>query len=120
MVNIFNLEIRKNGDFRSIFKDVDSILAKHGMVSGQTSIKVAKEAVAHSLQNMLKRNYFDVCTINNCSEASLIKISSARRAIYHTAHCIHWGDMTLDYKEQLIAMVMDDFRTLFEPQLNKE
>jgi hypothetical protein len=42
-----------------------------------------------------------------------IHLCSERRNVYRLAHCINWGDMTKDYKECLIAMVMDDFRELF-------
>lgn len=116
-MQIFDLEIRKTGTFPSLIKNVDSVLKKHGMVSGQVSVKVATETVAHSLQNMLKNDrYFNVCTIERCAQASAISISSPRKAIYQAAHCISWGDMTADYKEILIAMVMDDFRSLFMPQ----
>jgi len=114
-MQIFDLEIGKVGNFTTLFKDVDSILAKHGMVSGQVSIKVATQTVAHSLQKMLKQDrHFNVCTINDCAKAAAIRISSPRQGIYNAAHCINWGDMTSDYKEILIAMVMDDFRSLFE------
>lgn len=114
-MQIFNLELRKIGDSDSLLKEVDSILLSHGMVSGQVSIKVANETAAHSLQKMFKKDqYFDVCTVKNCASATAINISSARQAIYSAAHCIRWGDMTDDYKQILIAMVMDDFRSIFE------
>lgn len=115
-MHVLGLELRKSSDIESLYKDVDSVLSKHGMVSGEVSIKVATQTVAHSLQKMLKQNnWFDVCVIKNCADAAAIQIPSTRQAIYQAAHCISWGDMTADYKEILVAMVMDDFRSLFQP-----
>lgn len=115
----FDLEIRKAGSFPALFENVDQVLAKHGMVSGQVSIKAAIQTVEHSLNHMLKNmSYFCVTTIRSCAESAAIHISSPRMAIYSAAHCVRWGDMTADYKEMLIAMVMDDFRSLFEEKSN--
>jgi hypothetical protein len=31
------------------------------------------------------------------------------------AHCIEWSEMLPDYRQMLVAMVLDDFRTVLCP-----
>jgi len=113
-MEIFSLQIHKKGDFNAFYKGVDSILNKNGLVSGEVNRDIAKQSVAHALQNMIKhKRWFDICTIRSACEVACIRLSSKREAVYSAAHCINWGDMTNDYKQCLIAMVMDDFRELF-------
>ncbi len=113
-IEIFNFQIRKLDNFDSVYKDVDRILAKHDIVSGGVSKKITTQGVAHSLQEMIKnKGYFDICTVKKAAELASIHLSSERNKLYSVAHCINWGDMTDDYKQCLIAMVMDDFRELF-------
>lgn len=113
-MEIFNLQIRKIGDFSSLYKDIDKTLSTNNIISGGVSKNLTREAVAHALQNMIKNSsHFDVCNINSALDATNIRISSERKAIYRLAHCIDWGDMTENYRQTLIAMVMDDFRQLF-------
>jgi len=113
-MDIFGLQICKKGDFNAIYRGVDDVLKKHEIIPGGTSKNIARQSIAHALQKMIKRDsMFDVCTITDACKIACIKLSSERRDIYSLAHCICWGDMTSDYKEMLIAMVMDDFRELF-------
>lgn len=113
-MEIFNLQIRKIGDFSTLYKELDTILLDNKITRGGISKVITREAAAHALQNMIKNeNHFSVCVVDKISNASNIHISSERQNIYGLAHCIKWGDMTDNYKQTLIAMVMDDFRELF-------
>jgi len=116
MIKIFDLSLCKLNDPKVILAGIDAILDKSGLKSGEVSIDMAKKTTAHALQKMLKdESYFSVCTIQNCASALCLKISSPRMAIYNAAHCIRWGDMMPDYRDCLIAMVLDDFRQIFLP-----
>lgn len=112
-MEIFNIQIRKVGNFSSLYKEIDGLLAKNKIISGEVGRSIQQQAVAHSLQNMFKEKYFNVVTVQDCASLANIKISSQRKDVYRSQHCINWGDMTTDFKEVLIAMVMDDFRELF-------
>ena len=113
-MQLLGLQIHKQGDFSAIYQGVDSILKKNNIVSGEVSKKAAIQGVSHSLQKMIKHErHFSVCTIDSCCDVASIKLSRQRRDFYSNAHCLNWGDMTEEYKQTLIAMIMDDFRTLF-------
>jgi len=113
-MKIFGLTIYKKENFISFYKHVDSILEKNKLVSGEVNKNIEKQAVAHALQNMMQhQNFFSICTIRTACRVAGVQLSSKREAIYEAAHCINWGDMTKDYKNCLIAMIMDDFRELF-------
>jgi len=117
-MEIFSLQIRKSGNYDTIYQDVDKILAKSQVVSGGISKEFKKQSVAYALRKMINnKNYFDVSIVREACEASGIHISTERVNLYRLAHCMNWGDMTDDYRQTLIAMIMDDFRSLF---INKE
>ena len=111
----FGIEIRKANTIGNIYKDVDRVLANIPIGSVNKEIQI--QAVAHALQKMIKvQNYFDVCTIDSCIKIGQIHISSERRDIYHSQHCINWNEMTDEFRTTLIAMVLDDFRNILNPQ----
>lgn len=106
----FGLELRKTGNVNELYKDVDLILASSSLR------EVQKMSIAHALQRMLRvDNFFSVCTIDACMDVCQIPIPRERYAIYRAAHCIHWNEMLPDFKQQLIAMVLDDFRQVLNP-----
>ena len=113
----FGIEIRKVGDTRNLYNDVDTVLKRYGMQTQEVSDIAKIQTVAHSLQKMLKvDNYFSVCTIDNCAKVCQICIPTDRRNIYSAAHCMNWGDMLPDYRQLLVAMVLDDFRAVLCPE----
>lgn len=115
-MQLFNFEIRKL-DGQNLLKEVDEVLAKNGMKSGEVTIDIANQAAAHSLQKMLKqKDWFDVSTLERCASVICKTINSNRMAIYNSQHCIHWSQMTDNFREVLIAMILDDFREIFLPK----
>lgn len=117
MLSRFGIEIRKIGDKKSFFKDVDSILEASGMESKKVTGDIQVQATAHALQKMIDGNHFSVCTIDNCRKMCGIVILKERQDIYDAIHCLNWNEMLPDFRQQVIAMVMDDFRSLFEEQV---
>lgn len=112
----FGLELRKMGNVTNLYADVDLVLSKHKIPAGGVSGNVQVQALAHALQKMINvQNYFDVCTIDNCAEMMQIVIPSERKKIYRAAHCIRWNEMTSEYRQVLVAMVLDDFRAVLNP-----
>jgi len=108
---MFGIEIRKKGQLSNIYRDVDEILKKNNIQNKSINRLVIKNGVAHALQHMIcVQNYFSVCTINECVKLSQVSPSYERLALYQTQHCVHWNEMLPEFKEQLIAMVLDDFR----------
>lgn len=35
--------------------------------------------------------------------------------VYQTQHCIDWSEMTNEFRQMLVAMVLDDFRCVLNP-----
>jgi len=112
----FGIEIRKVGDTKNLYKDVDLILKRNGVESNYVSDIAKQRTVAHALQRMLEPDrYFDVCTIDSCIKVCSICIPAERYAMYRAVHCIHWDKMLPDYRQLLVAMVLDDFRVILCP-----
>jgi len=109
----FGIEIRKIGDVKALFADVDLVLKKFNMNPQSVSDEAKASTVAHALQKMLKvESHFSVCTITNCANICQVCISKERLDLYHAAHCISWNEMLPDYRQCLVAMILDDFRTV--------
>lgn len=116
----FGLELRKTTGVsaKSLFADVDRILAASGVTPGSVGGKVQQQAVAHSLQNMMKPDkYFDVCTVRNCANVCGVVVSRERMDVYSSQHCIHWNEMLPDFRATLCAMILDDFREVLTADL---
>lgn len=112
----FGIEIRKIGNVKNLYKDVDLVLQKAQLRSNEVNGAVQALTVAHALQKMLQvERHFDVCTIRNCAEMCQICIAKERMQVYQSIHCHSWNEMLPEYRETIIAMVLDDFR----PVLNQ-
>jgi len=110
----FGLELRKAGDFKNLYRDVDAILSR--VPPGGINGNIQFNAVAHSLHAMMKPGkWLDICAIREASELTGIHISSERLSVYRLAHCIHWNDMDPEYRQTLMAMILDDFRSVLCP-----
>lgn len=110
----FGLEIRRIGNVESLYKEVDLVLNKVGCDNGVGAV-IQKQTVAHALQKMIStQNYFDVCTINKCAEMCQVCIQKERMQVYNSIHCIHWNEMLPEYRQVIIAMVLDDFRCILQ------
>lgn len=110
------LEIRKLGSLNNLYKDVDMILTNYGIKSGEINTNVQVNATAHSLQKMLSvEKYCDVCCIKECASLCQICISAERMKVYQTQHCVYWNEMMPDFRQMLVAMILDDFRCVLNP-----
>ena len=105
--------IRKVGDLSNIQNDIDNALKRLSIKSGETTINASKIAAKHLFFSLLKNRYFDVYSVKSICKVALINISSPRLAIYEAMHCINWGDMEKNFKEELLVMLFDDFRSIF-------
>lgn len=116
---MFGLELRKKDSpmkMSTIYDNVDKILSESGINKDCVSFDVQSQAIAHSLHKMLKSDsYFCICTIRNCIELSNLVISKERMNLYQTQHCVHWNEMTEDFRTKLVAMILDDFRSILNP-----
>ena len=110
------LEIRKLGSLNNLYKDVDTVLSNYGIKSGEINTTVQVNATAHSLQKMLSVDkYLDVCCIKECASLCHVCISAERMKVYQTQHCVYWSQMTNDFRQMLVAMILDDFRCVLNP-----
>lgn len=119
----FGIEIRRIGNVDALYDDVDSVLRAAGIADpGGVSAQVQRNAVVHALHVMMSNNgafnskHFSVCTVRACAEACGVVISQERMAIYSTAHCMDWSAMLPEFRQQLCAMVLDDFRGVITAQ----
>jgi hypothetical protein len=114
------IEIRKVGHINApaLFKDIDRVLAGSGIQShgGSPGVAMQVTTIAHSLQSMLTKDWFSVSTVTECAKIAQITISSERMQIYNSMHCIHYNTMLPDYMLALKAMVLDDFRSILNPE----
>jgi len=101
---MFGLEIRKLNK-ESLFADVDRVLSK--------DYNVEKETLVHALQKMLKSNgTFYVSTITECAVICNIIIPEKELQIYRAIHCIKWSAMEEDYRTYIVAMVLNNFKSV--------
>ncbi len=115
-VQKLGLEIRKIGNLSNLYNDVDLILKNYSVPTNGISVGIQAATVAHSLQKMLKvESHFSVCTIKNCSELCQVCIAKERMQVYQSIHCMNWNDMLPDYRQMIVAMVLDDFRSVLCP-----
>lgn len=115
-MQLLGIEIRKKGNVKSLFNDVDRILNEYDIPHQSISRYMQSQACAHALQNMMQvENFFSVCTIDRCSQLCQIVIPIERKRLYDAAHCLHWNKMLPDFRMQLIAMILDDFRPILNP-----
>jgi len=118
---MFNLEIRKRGDIKNVYNDIDFVLQKYGIQKGSVTDDLRRDGVAHALQKMFRyKEYMDVCTIRRCEELSGIHIPVERMQLYNSQHCVSWNEMLEDFRIKLIAMILDDFRSVLMPTEEKE
>jgi hypothetical protein len=106
---MFGLELRKKGNFAALHSDAKEILLRAGVSGSDISSAVKRAAVAHSLQKMLSQKHFSICTITDCQKVVGLVIPAERMAIYQAQHCVDWSDMLPDFRQVLVAMILDDF-----------
>lgn len=115
IIKKFGIEIRKAGSVENLYRDVDMILSDAGINSGEVNKTIQRAAVSHSLQKMLQPDRcFDICTIRNCAQLCGLCISEDRMRIYGTQHCVYWSEMLPEFRIQLMAMILDDFRSILQ------
>lgn len=113
----FGIEIRKIGNTENLYKDVDAVLKNYNIPKGSVNTDIQVQTIAHALQKMLKTDrHFSICTVRECVKISQIIISEERMNIYSAAHCLNWNEMLPDYRNMLVAMLLDDFRTILNPE----
>lgn len=112
----FGLELRRVGSMPGLYSEIDSVLQRYDIPQGGVSKEVQTATVAHALQNMMRvDHHFSVCAVRDCIKVCQVCVSEERMAVYNAAHCISWNAMTHDYRQSLIAMVLDDFRCVLNP-----
>ncbi len=117
MLEKFGLELRKIGNVNSLYKEVNMVLDSHKMESKGISSETQIQTTAHALHKMFQSSgHFSVCTIRTCAELSNICISRERMNVYESIHCMSWSNMLPEYAQMIIAMVLDDFRTVLDHQ----
>jgi hypothetical protein len=112
----FGLEIRKIGNLDNLYSDVDLVLKNNNIPNNGINITVQQQSTAHALQHMLSVDrWCDICAIQECAKLCQICISEERMLVYHSQHCIHWNKMLPEFRQLLVAMILDDFRCVLNP-----
>jgi hypothetical protein len=107
----FGFELRKVGDVKGLYEDVDKVLA--GVPIGGINTEIQIQTVAHTLHKMLQPDkWLDICGIKDCARLCGICISEERMLVYSSAHCMNWNQMTPEFRVILSAMILDDFRVV--------
>ena len=115
-IQVFGLELRRT-NVVSLYADVDRVLEQAAGGDGRpVPRRIQALAVAHALQHMMRpEGYCDVCAIRESAKIANIVIPEERISLYHTMHCIYWNAMTPEYRNELAAMILDDFRPILLP-----
>ncbi len=112
----FGLEIRKIGSLQNLYKDVDNVLANYKIPPNSINTGVQSLTVAHSLQKMMNvDSHISVCTIKDCAILCGLVIPKERMLVYSAVHCMHWNEMTPEYRQVITSMILDDFRSILDP-----
>lgn len=69
-------------------------------------------AVVINLNNLFNKKYFDNIIIMNIADLCNINIEPTRQKLYVAMHCTNWATMTAQFRNILIAMVLDDFKSV--------
>lgn len=116
--NKIGLEIRKSMAIDKLFTEVDLVLKDNDILPDCISKSVESQTVAHVLHRMINEGeYFSHQTVQRCATMSHITISSERNAVYKSIDCMAWGAMTNEYRQLIVAMVLDDFRSILNPKV---
>ena len=107
---MFGLELRRKGNIGNLVRDAQSCLAAHGLSIHQITPDMHRLAVAHSLQSMFAKSYFDVCTIRDCATMVKLVVPKETEDFLRAAHCVQWGDMEPEFRQAVTAMVMVLFK----------
>jgi hypothetical protein len=119
----FGFELRKINSLttKDLYEDIDRILSDNEIPTGGVTAEVQTDAIGHSLHKMFNsKSSFNVCTVRECAEISQIIISKERMDIYITIHCMDWSEMVENFRQQIVAMILDDFRSVLSPQEEKD
>lgn len=110
----FGIELRRANSIVNLYEDVDKTLANAGLQPGQPiNANIQIQSVAHSLQRMFDpEKYCDVCCIRECAQLCGIYIDSKRMQVYSTQHCVRWNQMIPEFRQTIMAMILDDFRSV--------
>ena len=112
----FGIEIREASTMPSLYREVDCVLARNKVSDMHVGDDVKVQAVAHALQKMISSDrHFDIICVRNCAEITSVVIPKSRMDIYRSAHCMQYDQMTPQYRELLVAMILDDFRAVLNP-----
>ena len=106
--------IRK-ADINELYRHVDKVIARTNIID------LENKAATASLAKMFRvERYFDVTTIRDVSEMCQVIIPRRHMDIYKSMHCISWGDMDEQTREELIALVLKDFEPILRPEQKQE
>ena len=112
----FGLELRRSNTLVGLYEEVDNTLAKFNVQKGGVSSTMARDTVAHALQKMIKGSHLSICTVDRISSVCGVIIPAERRNVYSSIHCMNWNEMTPEYRQEIVAMLLDDFRSVLMPE----
>ena len=108
--NVQELNFTKDEEVKFLYDHVDDLLVKFMISKNNVTPQIKIDGVLNALRNLFKKGFFDICVVKDCAELLKLKIPETRLLLYRTQHCIHWKDMEPQFRDALIAMILDDFR----------
>jgi len=113
----FGLELRRIDSPRELFITVNSVLKKYDIPSKGVNATVQSAAIGHALHKMINSDsHFSVCMITQSASISKVVICKERMDIYSSIHCMNWSEMDKDFRQNIVAMILDDFSEVLNPQ----
>ena len=111
----FGIEIRKLDSVQDLYRDVDRTLRAAEIRAGEVSVQMKVHTTAHALQKLFQQSYFSSYDVKKIAELSGLIISVERVRMYEAVGTLNYNEMTPEYRQILIAMVLDDFRSVLNP-----
>ena len=111
----FGIEIRRLDSVQDLYRDVDRTLRAAEIRAGEVSVQMKVHTTAHALQKLFQQSYFSSYDVKKIAELSGLIISVERVRMYEAVGTLNYNEMTPEYRQILIAMVLDDFRSVLNP-----
>lgn len=113
----FAVEIRNPDAIRDLYIEVDKILGIFKVPESGISEESQAHTVAHVLHSMINiEDSFRHYTITQCAKMANITLHQERIDTYRSVDFMKWSNMEANYRKLIVAMILDDFRSVLNPK----
>jgi len=70
----------------------------------------AKQSIVTSLKHMFAERHYNICAVDNCLKILGIKPPETEYRPLNALHCVHWGEMEPEFKQEVLIRTLRLFR----------